>query len=90
MKNKENQKKADLGALRLKAEDLLRGEKQVADGPMTEIEVLKLMQELAVHEIELEMQQDELLLASNAALEAAEKYAELFDFAPSGYYILNH
>ncbi len=89
MKNKENQKKADLGALRLKAEDLLRGEKQVADGPMTEIEVLKLMQELAVHEIELEMQQDELLLASNAALEAAEKYAELFDFAPSGYYVLN-
>lgn len=89
MKNKKNQKKADLGALRLKAEDLLKGEKQVAEGPMTEIEVLKLMHELAVHEIELEMQQDELLLSSNAALEAAEKYAELFDFAPSGYYILN-
>jgi len=50
---------------------------------------MKLIHELEVHQIELEMQNEELMLARSAALEEAEKYTELYDFAPSGYFTLS-
>ncbi len=52
-------------------------------------ETLKLLHELEVHQIELELQNDELMLARSAAQEAAEKYIELYEFAPSGYFTLS-
>ena len=51
---------------------------------------LKLTHELEVHQIELEMQNDELLAAKSAAVIAAEKYLELYDFAPTGYLSLSN
>ena len=51
---------------------------------------LKLTHELEVHQIELEMQNDELLAAQSAAAMAAEKYLELYDFAPTGYLSLSN
>ncbi len=44
---------------------------------------------LRINQLELEMQNDELLIAKNAAIVASEKYTELFNFAPSGYFILS-
>jgi PAS domain S-box-containing protein len=41
-----------------------------------------------VHQIDLEMQNDELALSKNAAEIATGKYLELYDFAPIGYFIL--
>lgn len=49
----------------------------------------KLIHKLEVHQIELEMMNDELKLARTAAQHTAEKYTELFDFAPSGYFSLS-
>ena len=50
------------------------------------IDALKLIQELEVHQIELELQNEELKLAKDHIAKVAdEKYVELYDFAPSGY-----
>ncbi|MEI8084948.1 MAG: PAS domain S-box protein [Paludibacter sp.] len=55
----------------------------------TDDETLKLIHQLEVHQIELEMMNEELKRARLAAQQTAEKYAELFDFAPSGYFSLS-
>ena len=52
------------------------------------LEAAGLVHELEVHQIELEMQNEELHRAQGEAAAAAEKYAELFDFAPVGYFVL--
>jgi PAS domain S-box-containing protein len=49
----------------------------------------RLVQELQIHQIELEMQNEELT-QSKAALDAGlEKYTDLYDFAPLGYFTLD-
>ena len=51
---------------------------------------LKLAHELQVHQVELEMQNDELRRAKEQIAKAAnDKYAELYDFSPSGYFTLS-
>ncbi len=56
---------------------------------LSEAETKKLIYELKVHQIELEMQKDELLRTKTNLEEVSDKYNELFDFAPCGYFILN-
>jgi hypothetical protein len=55
------------------------------DGKPSEVTTLKLIHELEVHQIELEMQNEELLLAK----EQAEQAIKLYDYAPSGYFTLS-
>ena len=45
---------------------------------------------LQVHQIELEMQNEELKRARMEAEEASEKYYDLFDFAPAGHFLWDH
>jgi PAS domain S-box-containing protein len=45
----------------------------------------RLVQELQVHQIELEMQYEELLLAQAEAENSRSQYVDLYDFAPVGY-----
>jgi PAS domain S-box-containing protein len=52
-------------------------------------EMQRLVQELQVHQIELEMQYEELLLAQADAQAARSEYLDLFDFAPVAYYTLS-
>ena len=74
--------------LRRRAEEQLRGSKTEGTHPQTEDETQRLLHELQVHQIELEMQNEELRRA-RAELEAAlEKYTDLYDFAPVGYLTL--
>ena len=56
-----------------------------AGAQISEADTLQLIHELEVHQMELEMQNEELLLAISAAQDAIE----LYDFAPSGYFSLS-
>lgn len=75
--------------LRKKAEKQLKAKqrKEIIDG--SEADAKKLVHELQVHQIELEMQNEELRQAYNTAEEALKKYTLLFDLSPMGYLTLN-
>ena len=76
--------------LRQKAEELLKKKQSEPVPQLSESERLKFMHELEVHQIELEMINDELILANKRAAElATNKYVELYDFSPSGYFTLS-
>jgi PAS domain S-box-containing protein len=49
----------------------------------------RLLHELEVHQIELEMQNAELRLARDEAEAVLEKYTDLYEFAPVGYFTLD-
>ncbi|MBN2806138.1 MAG: response regulator [Prolixibacteraceae bacterium] len=76
------------GYLRKKAERLLLRKHSYANPQLSEPDMLRLIHELEVHQIELEMQNEELVLAKENAELAEKKYTELYDFAPSGYMTL--
>ena len=57
---------------------------------VSESDALKLMHDLQVYQIELELQNEELTLLIEQAGVAARKYTDLYDFAPSGYYLLTN
>ena len=73
--------------LRRKAEDRFRQQHAGRAGAMTDTDIRTLVQELQVHQIELEMQNEELATAQASAQDLSEKYSDLFDFAPIGYYL---
>lgn len=75
--------------LRQKAENLLKKTPGEKNPHFSEADNLKLIHELEVHQIELEMQNEELVSARSEALSIAEKYTELYDFAPMGYFTLS-
>jgi PAS domain S-box-containing protein len=79
----------DAAELRRRAEELLRTKTTEMSAPRTESEAQRLLHELAVHQIELEMQNAELLRARDKAEMALEDYSDLYDFAPVGYFTLN-
>ncbi len=90
---KQKSKPEEAALLRQKAEEKLKLHRDVAcnvsTNSTTEPDLLKLIYELEVHQIELEMQNEELVIAKEKAELAEEKYTELYDFAPSGYIALS-
>ena len=73
--------------LRKKAERILKKKPPIPISQFSEIESQKLYQELAVFQIELDLQNEELFLAKEQAVAlASKKYVELYDFAPTGYF----
>ena len=89
MKNKK-QNYTEAQMLRMKAEEHLKEKREKAANPAMETDVKKLLHELQVHQIELEMQNEELRQANDTAEAALKKYTLLYDFAPMGYFILDH
>ena len=77
----------DAQLLRMKAEKQLISN-QSANAPETETDVKRLLHELQVHQIELEMQNEELRQANETAETALRKFTMLYDFAPMGYFTL--
>ena len=49
----------------------------------------KLIHELRVHQIELEMQNDELRKAQEEIEVSRSRYADLYDFSPVGYFVIS-
>ena len=77
----------DPGALRCAAAARLKA-RPAASQPQTEADLRRLQQELELHQIELEMQNEELRTAQVEIQAGLERYSDLFDFAPVGYFHL--
>jgi PAS domain-containing protein len=74
--------------LRRRAEKLLRGKPADMAAIRTE-EAGRLLHELQVHQIELEMQNDELRRAQQKLEASRVKYFDLYDLAPVGYFTVS-
>jgi two-component system, cell cycle sensor histidine kinase and response regulator CckA len=71
--------------LRKRAEKKLAS-KKTAPKVMSDKETQQLIHELQVHQIELEMQNEELRTSQAELEESRAKYSDLYDFAPVGYF----
>lgn len=74
--------------LRRRAEDRLKAAATKGTPALTQPDVQRLVHELQVHQIELEIQGEELWQSRAEAEAALEHYTELYDFAPVGYLVL--
>lgn len=63
--------------------------RQVDISPEHSLSMLEIIQELKIHQAELEIQNDELMRAENEMTELYHEYHNLFEFAPFGYIILD-
>jgi PAS domain S-box-containing protein len=75
--------------LRRKAEERLQKSKPKVAAPSTPQELQRLIQELEVHQIELELQNEELQQARLELERSLSQYTDLYDFAPVGYFTLD-
>jgi len=80
-----SKKRSKPDALRMEAEA------QAASTPLAEsaLPIKELLHELSVHQIELEMQSDELRRAQIIIEEFRDRYVDIYDFASTGYLTLN-
>ena len=85
-----NVKPTQPAELRRKAEDRLRASEARSVEIASVADARAVVHELQVHQIELEMQNEEFQRARMDAEEASEKYYDLFDFAPTGHFLWDH
>ena len=83
---------ADAALLRRRAEEI--AQQKAAPSPenledLSPEQMGKMLHELRVHQIELEMQNEELRRAQLELEKAHDRYFELYDLAPVGYFTLN-
>ena len=87
----QNRKRAAANALRRRAEQMelqlrqVAGDEQIPSGS----DVAELVHELNVHQIELEIQNEEMREAQLALAEMRDRYVDLYEFAPVGYLTLD-
>jgi PAS domain S-box-containing protein len=89
---KDSNNAPDPSERRRRAEARLRDqqEKGAKGGPSkSQADTQRLLHELEVHQIELEMQNEELSEARDKLEVLLEKYTDLYDFAPLGYFTLS-
>lgn len=79
---------SDPSFLRKMAEELLKKKPSKKSPYVADANILKLIHELEVHQIELELQNEELLSANNETQLAVKGYTEIFDFTPASYFTL--
>ena len=74
--------------LRQKAEQKLKENKLQLSMDLTEADLFSLNHELLIHQVELEMQNEELVNANERAEHISENYIDLYNLAPTGYFTL--
>ncbi|MBN2637424.1 MAG: hypothetical protein JXR61_14210 [Prolixibacteraceae bacterium] len=79
----------DIRKLRKEAERLLNEKHRNKDEALRKADVNKLVHELQVHQIELEMQNEELRQAYDTMEKALKKYVMIFELSPVGYLTLD-
>ena len=77
-----------ISQLRCQAEERLSTTEPETAPLLTGEEAQRLYHELQVHQIEMEMQNEELRQSRNEVEAALEKYTDLYNFAPIGYFTL--
>ena len=75
-------------ALRRRAEAQLKRKQTERGAHRTKLEMARLVHELEVHQVELEMQNEELQQLHAQAEALLAQYTDLYDFAPTGYFNL--
>lgn len=87
-RRQDDEKTKRLSTLRKHAERVLH-EREERFGPLSHPDVKQLADELATHQLELEIQNEEFLSAQMEIESSRRKYAELYNFAPVGYFTLD-
>jgi PAS domain S-box-containing protein len=81
----------DAVELRYRAEEKLDENRNRAEiAAMLDADTQRLLHELEVHQIELEMQNEQMLQQQKEMEATLSQYADLFAFAPMGYFVLTH
>ena len=86
-KSGDKKERPNAAELREKAEKIVE-QKGVETG-LSEPEMQALNHELEVHQIELELQNEELRRAQRELQDSRNRFADLFEFAPVGYFLLD-
>lgn len=74
--------------LRRRAELLLKGPQAKPRSLRMEVDAQRIVHELQVHQIELELQNSELKKARDQSELLLQKYTDLYEYAPAGYFSL--
>lgn len=78
----------DAADLRRRAEERLQAWQAPAGQTLTEAQSQRLIHELQVHQIELKLQNEALRETRTQLEQSLERYTDLYDFAPVGYFIV--
>ncbi|MFI3138297.1 MAG: PAS domain-containing protein [Methylococcaceae bacterium] len=81
-------KPTEPNTLRVEAEAQLHHDPATATETSTDRSIEELLHELQVHQIELEMQNEELRRTHALLEESRDRYIDLYDYAPVGYFLL--
>jgi PAS domain S-box-containing protein len=80
---------ADASLLRNQIEKLIKEKNEETDNLLAKGDLRKMVHELQVHKIELELQNEELKQTRDETIKQFKRYSDFYDFAPSGYFTLD-
>ena len=83
-------KSESLMVLKQKVEELLKDKKSIPNAQHSEVEILEIIHELEANQFEVENYKKKLLRFKEQAEIAVQKYTQLYDFAPVGYFTLTN
>jgi PAS domain S-box-containing protein len=87
--SQQNDDRDNPASLRQRAERLIQADRARSPGSLPPEEAGRILHELQVHQIELEMQNEELRRAQTELAASRARYFDLYDLAPVGYLTLS-